>query len=114
MNPKAQRAIVIGGNSGIGMAAAKALCESGLEVVVTGRDETKLEAARQTLRPQGKAERVDATLDDAVRAFFERAGRHRPGMRRRPPSSLTGPIHDTGPVETSQPVRDTLRRPTTA
>lgn len=74
MNPAAQRAIVMGGSSGVGLATATALCESGLEVVVTGRDEAKLEAARQTLGPQGRAERVDATSEEEVRAFFERAG----------------------------------------
>ena len=47
----AQRAIVIGGSSGVGLATAKALCESSLECVVTGRDEAKLEAARQTQGP---------------------------------------------------------------
>jgi NAD(P)-dependent dehydrogenase (short-subunit alcohol dehydrogenase family) len=56
------------------MAAAKALCQSGLEVVITGRDEAKLEAARQTLGRQGRAERVDATSEEQARAFFERAG----------------------------------------
>jgi len=70
----AQRAIVIGGSSGVGLATAKALCESGLECVVTGRDEAKLEAARQTLGPQGRAEQVDATSEEEVRVFFERAG----------------------------------------
>lgn len=69
-----QRAIVIGGSSGVGLATAKALCESGLEVVITGRDEAKLEAARQTLGPQERAERVDATSEEEVRAFFERTG----------------------------------------
>jgi NAD(P)-dependent dehydrogenase (short-subunit alcohol dehydrogenase family) len=74
MNPAAQRAIVMGGSSGVGLATAKALCENGLEVVVTGRDEAKLEAARQTLGPQGRAERVDAISEEEVRAFFERTG----------------------------------------
>jgi NAD(P)-dependent dehydrogenase (short-subunit alcohol dehydrogenase family) len=56
------------------MAAAKALSESGLEVVVTGRDEAKLEVARQTLGSQGRAERIGATSEEEVRAFFERTG----------------------------------------
>jgi NAD(P)-dependent dehydrogenase (short-subunit alcohol dehydrogenase family) len=70
----AQRASVIGGSSGAGIATAKALCESGLEVVVTARDEAKLEAARQTLGLQGRAERGDAISEEEVRAFFQRSG----------------------------------------
>lgn len=46
MDLTGRRAIVTEGSSGAGLAAAKALCERGLEVVVTGRDEAKLEAAR--------------------------------------------------------------------
>ena len=41
--------LVTGGNSGIGLAAARAFASEGARVVITGRDAQTLEAARQTL-----------------------------------------------------------------
>jgi NAD(P)-dependent dehydrogenase (short-subunit alcohol dehydrogenase family) len=44
-----KRAVVIGGTQGIGLATVKALLEGGAEVLVTGRNEQKLEAVRREL-----------------------------------------------------------------
>jgi NAD(P)-dependent dehydrogenase (short-subunit alcohol dehydrogenase family) len=52
--------LVTGGNSGIGLGAAKAFAAEGARVVITGRDATTLEQARQALGPQALVLRNDA------------------------------------------------------
>ena len=44
-----QKAVVIGGTSGIGLAAASELCRAGAEVLVTGRTADKATAAAATI-----------------------------------------------------------------
>jgi NAD(P)-dependent dehydrogenase (short-subunit alcohol dehydrogenase family) len=64
------RAVVMGGTSGIGLAIAERLAGDGAEVVVTGRDEGRLAAAKA----RGlAAEQVDGTATEEVVAFLERA-----------------------------------------
>ncbi len=65
------RTVIMGGSSGIGLATAELLAGDGAEVIVTGRDETKLAAVRPRV---ASAERVDGTSPDEVAAFFERTG----------------------------------------
>lgn len=65
------RAVVMGGTSGIGLAIAEKLAGDGAEVVVTGRDEGRLAAAKA----RGlDAEQVDGTATEEVAAFLERVG----------------------------------------
>jgi len=44
-------AVVTGGNSGIGLAAARAYAREGAKVAITGRDEKTLQAAAQDIGP---------------------------------------------------------------
>ena len=46
-------AIITGGGSGIGLEAAKRLVSEGAQVVINGRDKTKLETAAQQIDPSG-------------------------------------------------------------
>ncbi len=64
------RAVIMGGSSGIGLATANQFASAGMDVTVTGRDETKL----ATLDGQLTAERLDGTDHPAVTAFFDRFG----------------------------------------
>jgi NAD(P)-dependent dehydrogenase (short-subunit alcohol dehydrogenase family) len=58
--------LVTGGNSGIGLAAAKAYAAEGARVVITGRDAASLEQARAALGGNALALRSDAgSLADA-------------------------------------------------
>ncbi|HEY1406104.1 MAG TPA: SDR family oxidoreductase [Spirochaetota bacterium] len=44
-----ERILIAGGSSGVGLAAAQILSESGAEVIITGRDKMKLERAAETV-----------------------------------------------------------------
>jgi 3-oxoacyl-[acyl-carrier protein] reductase len=76
-------ALVTGGSRGIGLAIANALLDDGASVVITGRDGSKLDAARQQLASGGRGDRVHAAAADvsnaaeaaaAARACVERFG----------------------------------------
>lgn len=54
-------ALITGGNSGIGLAAAKLFLEHGARLAITGRDLESLEQARQTLGEDVLAVRSDAS-----------------------------------------------------
>jgi NAD(P)-dependent dehydrogenase (short-subunit alcohol dehydrogenase family) len=60
-----KKAVVTGGTHGMGLAIVKALREGGAEVLLTGRNEQHLEAARRALGPQVHVVRSDtARMDD--------------------------------------------------
>jgi NAD(P)-dependent dehydrogenase (short-subunit alcohol dehydrogenase family) len=65
------RVVIMGGTSGIGLAAAEKLTAAGAEVIVTGRDAEKLAAVKEGV---ASAEQVDGTDETAVAQFFERVG----------------------------------------
>lgn len=63
-------AVVTGGNSGIGLGAAKAFAGEGAKVAITGRDEKTLRAAAKEIGPGTLAIRADAAkLSDLDGAF---------------------------------------------
>jgi NAD(P)-dependent dehydrogenase (short-subunit alcohol dehydrogenase family) len=63
-------AVVIGGNSGIGLASAKRLHEEGARVVITGRDPRTLDAAVSAIGAGTVALQSDASkLEDIERPF---------------------------------------------
>ncbi|HEX7644666.1 MAG TPA: SDR family oxidoreductase [Burkholderiaceae bacterium] len=59
--------LITGGNSGIGLATAKAFVNEGARVVITGRDQKTLDAAREELGAQTIALRNDAGDVQAAR-----------------------------------------------
>lgn len=62
-----QKAVVIGGTIGIGLATVKALLNGGAEVLLTGQNEQNLEAARSELGTQVHVMRSDtANIADIV------------------------------------------------
>jgi NAD(P)-dependent dehydrogenase (short-subunit alcohol dehydrogenase family) len=71
--------VVTGGNSGIGLATARLLSGKGASVVITGRDETKLERALKELGESATGIRADvaqpADLDRLYAEVSQRFGR---------------------------------------
>jgi NAD(P)-dependent dehydrogenase (short-subunit alcohol dehydrogenase family) len=72
-----RHAIVTGSTSGIGFAIAHGLAEAGAAVIINGRTQSNVDAARKRLAaqvPQAKVEGVAADLSkaDGVAAFVER------------------------------------------
>ncbi|AOI88567.1 SDR family oxidoreductase [Burkholderia pseudomultivorans] len=62
---------VTGGNSGIGLAAARAFAAEGARVIITGRDAQTLEAARQALGADAIALRNEAGTVAGARALAD-------------------------------------------
>ena len=69
-----QHAVVIGGTSGIGYAAAKAVADLGAEVTIIGRDAQKLEMAASQLGSRARGVRADARDRQQVEGAFKRIG----------------------------------------
>ncbi len=72
MQQDRQKIIVIGGSSGIGLATAQRLAKTGAEVIATGRDAIKLQAA--TAGADIRAIAFDASDRGALDTFFEQTG----------------------------------------
>jgi NAD(P)-dependent dehydrogenase (short-subunit alcohol dehydrogenase family) len=71
---KEKKAVVIGGSSGIGLAIAKALVNSGAYVVIASRSSNKLDEAQRTIGVNAAAYRLDVTQEEKVQQFFEDIG----------------------------------------
>ena len=70
MRLKDQSLVIIGGTTGLGLAAARAFVSEGARVVVVGRNAESVEAARQELGPQARTLAGDACdPTTAVRAI---------------------------------------------
>jgi NAD(P)-dependent dehydrogenase (short-subunit alcohol dehydrogenase family) len=68
-----KRALVIGGSSGIGLAAARKFAGAGATVLINGRNRDKLDAAVAELGDGAVALAGDARSDDDVRRVIEAA-----------------------------------------
>lgn len=65
-----QRALVMGGGTGIGAATARLLAEAGAEVVITGRRAGVLAETAADIGARVRPAAVDATSDEDLAAFF--------------------------------------------
>jgi NAD(P)-dependent dehydrogenase (short-subunit alcohol dehydrogenase family) len=69
-----KKALITGGNSGIGLATARIFVAEGAEVAITGRDRETLDEAVAELGPNARGYRADITVaDDRKRLFADLA-----------------------------------------
>jgi len=69
-----KKVLVVGGSSGIGAAAAKALAELGAEVTIASRDPAKLQAAAAHIGGAVRTAVLDTANDAGLEAFFAAQG----------------------------------------
>lgn len=68
--------VIVGGSSGMGRALAEMLLGEGTEVIIVGRSEARLSAARKALEDLGSlhSHAADVTSEDEVARLFETCG----------------------------------------
>ncbi|AYV54099.1 SDR family NAD(P)-dependent oxidoreductase [Leptospira kmetyi] len=79
MRFKDKKVLITGGNSGIGFAAAKLFAEEGAYVIITGRDQDKLDSSQKELGSKARAYRADV-LDTKERENLFRSIREEFGQ----------------------------------
>jgi NAD(P)-dependent dehydrogenase (short-subunit alcohol dehydrogenase family) len=57
-----KKALITGGNSGIGLATARLFVAEGAQVAITGRDQTTLDQATAELGSSARSYRADVTI----------------------------------------------------
>ena len=65
-----KKALITGGNSGIGLATARLFVAEGAQVAITGRDQKTLEEAVAELGPQARGYRADVTIAEDRKQLF--------------------------------------------
>ena len=65
-----KKALITGGNSGIGLATARLFIAEGAEVAITGRDQTTLDEAVAELGPNARGYRADVTIAEDRKQLF--------------------------------------------
>ena len=66
--------VVVGGSSGMGLAAAQLFAQSGARITIAGRSKAKLSHAAHSIEGDVSIGEVDATSDNSVEAFYESTG----------------------------------------
>ena len=69
-----EKVVVVGGSSGMGFAAARALTEAGASVIIAARSREKLDSARSALGGTTEARVLDFTNEKQVRDLFASLG----------------------------------------
>ena len=72
---KNQKIVVVGGSSGMGLAAAQALAKTGAVVVIAGRSQEKLDKSKSTISGDVQTCSLDFTNESMVRDFFIETGK---------------------------------------
>ncbi len=70
-----KKALITGGNSGIGLATARLFIAEGAEVAITGRDQKTLDEAVSELGPKARGYRADVTVAEDRKQLFSAIAR---------------------------------------
>src|SRR6201993_4689697 len=70
MKLKGKKALITGGNSGIGLATARLFVAEGAEVAITGRDQKTLDEAVAELGSKARGYRADVTIAEDRKQLF--------------------------------------------
>jgi len=70
MKLKGKKALITGGNSGIGLATARLFVAEGAEVAITGRDQQTLDEAAAELGAKARGYRADVTVAEDRKELF--------------------------------------------
>ena len=70
-----KKALITGGNSGIGLATARVFIAEGAQVAITGRDQKTLDAAVVELGQNARGYRADVTIAEDRKRLFEALAR---------------------------------------
>ncbi len=70
MKLEGKKALITGGNSGIGLATARLFVAEGAQVAITGRDQKKLDEALAELGSSARGYRVDVTVAEDRKQLF--------------------------------------------
>jgi NAD(P)-dependent dehydrogenase (short-subunit alcohol dehydrogenase family) len=70
MKLTAKKALITGGNSGIGLATARLFIAEGAQVAITGRDQKTLDEAIAELGSSARGYRVDVTIAEDRKRLF--------------------------------------------
>jgi NAD(P)-dependent dehydrogenase (short-subunit alcohol dehydrogenase family) len=74
MKLKGKRALITGGNSGIGLATARLFIAEGAEVAITGRNQETIDAALKELGPKAIGFRTDVTDSKGRKEVLKQIG----------------------------------------
>jgi short-subunit dehydrogenase len=77
---RAKKALVSGSTAGIGLEIARKLAQEGAHVILTGRDQKKLEAAIGSIAGSGDADVQDVLADITTKEGVERVTRQHPDV----------------------------------
>ena len=74
MRLKDQKIVVVGGSSGMGLAAQQALAQENATILIASRSSEKLEAAKVRISGEVETANLDFTDESAVEKFFAATG----------------------------------------
>jgi NAD(P)-dependent dehydrogenase (short-subunit alcohol dehydrogenase family) len=70
-----KKALITGGNSGIGFATARLFVAEGAQVAITGRDQKTIDEAVAELGPSARGYRADVTIAEDRKQLFSALAR---------------------------------------